>query len=150
MALALAASLARLHAWLSGRDTRLEGDRDPLGHKGEKAAARHLKTHGYTVLGRNLITPIGEADMLALAPDRQTIVFVEVKTRRTKPGDAALPPEASITAHKRDKLLAVSRHLIQANAWTNRPVRIDVIAVEWPDAGKPVIRHHESAVKPRP
>jgi putative endonuclease len=137
-------------AGLSARRGRreLEGRRDPLGPAGEKLAARRLKRDGYLILGRNVRVPIGEADLVAVAPDRQTVVIVEVKTRRTGAGD--LPPEqrapeASVTAEKRGKLVLIARHLARANRW-KRPPRIDVIAVEWPSEGKPVVRHHVGAV----
>lgn len=108
------------------------------------------------MLGRNLRVPMGEADILALAPDRQTVVLVEVKSRRigleAPPGGGgfvAPPPEASITAHKREKLVEILRHLARANGWTKRPLRIDAIAVEWPPAGEPTVRHHTDAVRSR-
>ncbi len=126
------------------------GDRrDPLGPAGEKLAARHLRGKGYRVIGSNLRVPMGEADVLALAPDGQTVVLVEVKSRRVfaEPGAfVAPPPEASITLHKREKLVAILRHLARANGWTRRPMRIDAIAVEWPDRGEPTLRHHEGAI----
>jgi len=124
-----------------------QGKRDPLGPAGERAAAKLLKRSGYRVVGKNLRCKIGEADLLCLAPDRRTIVVVEVKCRRvsTSP-NAHPPPEASVHAHKRRKLIAVTRHLVRANGWMDRPVRIDVVAVEWPRRGRPVMRHYEGAV----
>jgi putative endonuclease len=123
--------------------------RDPLGPAGEKLAARHLKRSGYRVIGCNLRVPMGEADVLAIAPDERTIVLVEVKTRRTPDSPGAFtspPPEASITAHKREKLVTILRHLARANGWAGRSLRIDAIAIEWPSRGEPVLRHHERAI----
>lgn len=129
-----------------------DGRRDPLGPRGEQAAARYLRRQGYRVLGRNLRVPMGEADLLCEGPDKQTIVLVEVKARRAvaaDPGARAMyaPPELSITIEKRRKLRAILRHLVRANGWSNRPARIDVVAIEWPEAGEPVVRHHEAAVR---
>jgi Holliday junction resolvase-like predicted endonuclease len=103
------------------------------------------------VLGRNVRVRVGEADLVCLAPDRSTIVVVEVKTRRRGAERSVLgelmPPEASVHQHKRGKLIAVARSLARANHWEDRPVRIDVVAVEWPDrGGKPTLRHHTNAV----
>lgn len=133
--------------------------RDPLGEAGERVAAKHLARLGYRVIGRNLHVPMGEADLLAVAPDRETVVLVEVKSRRVEgstQGDAGdsrhivrtpqPPPEASITAHKRAKLVEILRHLARANGWGRRPLRIDAVAVEWPRDGEPVVRHHPGAV----
>jgi Holliday junction resolvase-like predicted endonuclease len=110
-----------------------------------------LKRAGYRVLGRNLRLRVGEADLVCLAPDRSTLVVVEVKTRLRGTARSVLgetvAPEASVHEHKRRKLMAVARGLVRANGWEKRAVRIDVVAVEWPaGGGKPVVRHHEGAV----
>lgn len=141
--------LAVFERFKSPRGSGGDGRRDPLGPAGERLAASHLKKSGYRVIGCNLRVPMGEADVLAIAPDGQTVVLVEVKTRRVRlePGAfVAPPPEASITAHKREKLVTILRHLAGANGWWKRPLRIDAIAIEWPDQGEPVLRHHEGAV----
>ncbi len=122
-----------------------------LGRRGEREACRFLRAAGYRVLGRNVRSRLGEADVVCLAPDGRTIVIVEVKSRRL-PGDAegALrqqPPEASVGARKSDKLRDVTRSIIRANRWHDRPVRIDVVAVEWPPRHRsPTVRHHVGAV----
>jgi putative endonuclease len=123
--------------------------RDPLGNRGEHAAARFLRKKKFRVLARNVRVRFGEADLLCLAPDRRTIVVVEVKSRRLEHADARpyAAPEASVTAEKRRKLTAVMRHLARANRWRGRPLRVDVVGVEWPPSGTPVIRHHEGVVR---
>lgn len=125
--------------------------RGRLGRRGEKHAAKLLRRAGYRVLGRNVRVQVGEADIVCVDPDGATIVIVEVKTRW--PGaagseqGAAIAPEASIHAHKRRTLLAVARSLATSNGWHGRPIRIDVIAVEWQgERGTPVVRHHVDAV----
>ena len=88
--------------------------------------------------------------MLCEGPDGRTIVLVEVKTRRVAGGDDGpqYAPEVNITLDKRKKLVAILRHLVRANNWGSRPRRIDVVAIEWPERGEPVVRHHEGAVPP--
>lgn len=140
---------------LSARRGRsdLGGERDPLGPAGERLAARLLRRGGYLILGRNVRVPMGEADIVAVTPDRKTVVIVEVKTRRIGtglPGEGGISPEqrapeASVTAEKRSKLVLIARHLARANRW-KQPPRIDVVAVEWPAGAKPVLRHHVGAV----
>jgi putative endonuclease len=123
-----------------------------LGRAGERLAARTLRKAGYRILGRNLRVPMGEADLLCLAPDRRTIVLVEVKTRilaepSGNPDYVAPPPEASVHADKRAKLRLILRHLARANRWHDRPCRIDVVAIDWPaDGSRPEVRHHVNAV----
>jgi putative endonuclease len=126
-------------------------DDKALGRAGERAAARFLKRAGYRVIGRNVRMAVGEADLLCIAPDRATVVVVEVKTRLRGSGRSLLgeivPPEASVHSAKRRKLHAVARAIVAANGWRDRPCRIDVVAVEWPaEGGRPTIRHSPRAV----
>jgi Holliday junction resolvase-like predicted endonuclease len=111
------------------------------------------------VIGRNVRVRMGEADLVCVAPDRRTIVVVEVKSRRVgeaerdeQPGRAQPAPERSVHWEKRRKLRAIARHLGRANGWTGRPLRIDVVAIEWPEGSgsrgaKPVLRHHEGVMR---
>lgn len=123
-----------------------------VGKRGERAAAKHLKRQGYRVLARNARTPIGEVDLICLGPDRNTIVFVEVKSRQRSPDGPRrgmdIAPEARVDRRKRRKLVALAEYLMRANNWQGRPVRIDVVAVEF-QAGQrlpTVVRHFENAV----
>ncbi|MCW2959348.1 MAG: YraN family protein [Solirubrobacterales bacterium] len=54
--------------------------RRTLGATGEALAAVHLERLGHTILARNHRTRFGELDLVTR--DRDTLVFVEVKTRR--------------------------------------------------------------------
>lgn len=135
--------LRRLRSVFPNRRTR----RDPLGPRAERLAARYLRRAGYKVVRRNFQVSMGEADLVCLSPDRATLVIVEVKARRID--DAAAdhhPPEAAITIRKRRKLLHVAAATASRLNWGDRALRIDVVAVEMPEAGKPSIRHHLSAV----
>lgn len=126
-----------LRSWLS----RL-GAGSPLGRRGERAAARHLKAKGYRVVGRNVRLARGEVDLIALDPDGRTVVIVEVKTRR----DGTIAPELSVTAAKERRLIALTDELIARHRWHDRPVRIDVVSVCWAEGSAPEIRHIEHAV----
>lgn len=52
-----------------------------LGAQGEEVACKHLERLGFAILDRNVRTRHGEID--AIAFDGSTLVFAEVKTRRT-------------------------------------------------------------------
>jgi putative endonuclease len=70
-----------------------------LGERGEAIAARHLGRQGYKVLLRHYRSRAGEIDIVAR--DGDTLVFVEVKTRRSEqfgqPSDAVdLPKQRHI------------------------------------------------------
>jgi putative endonuclease len=72
-----------------------------LGREGERLAARHLKRSGYRVLYRNFRAPHGgEVDLVCR--NRDTLVFVEVKTRRSLTFGS---PAESVTREKQ-KLIA--------------------------------------------
>ena len=56
-------------------------DRIALGRRGERIAERYLRRKGYRILERNFRGAGAEIDLVAM--DGETLVFVEVKTRRT-------------------------------------------------------------------
>jgi putative endonuclease len=55
------------------------------GRRGEELAAAHFERLGYEVLARNHRTRYGELDLVAY--DGESLVFVEVKTRREGSGE---------------------------------------------------------------
>ncbi len=141
----MGALAARIATWFGrGRASR----RDPLGPRGERLAMKHLRAKGYRRLGANVRTGAGEIDLIALAPDRRTIVFVEVKAKRVSDSSEhrAPPPEASVHAKKRAKLRLLAGQIAREKGWADRPLRIDVVAVEAAEHGAPSIRHYENAV----
>lgn len=129
------------------------GRRDPLGPAGERAAAKHLRRAGYRIVGTNVRLAMGEIDLLALDPERLTLVVVEVKARRLEGGvgaasirGSAPPPEASVTDAKRRRLLALAAAVSSMRRWRGRGVRIDVVGVDWAPDRPPIVRHHVNAV----
>ena len=127
---------------------RLGIDRS-VGSRGERAAAGHLRRHGYRILARNLRNKLGEIDILAEAPDGRTIVVVEVKSSAVRPGDdgrsANPPPEVHVNRAKQRKLVSLACQTARRNRLADRPIRFDVIGVELPTKGRPTIRHHVNA-----
>jgi len=114
-----------------------------VGQRGEDLAAAHLQRQGYRVMARNLRSRIGEIDLLAEAPDRRTVVIVEVKTAH-----AASPhfvPEMHVTRHKQRKLIALAVQIARKHRLADRPIRFDIIAVENIDHANPTVRHHQGA-----
>jgi putative endonuclease len=55
--------------------------RHTAGRRGEELAAEHLERLGFEILARNHRTRYGELDLVAY--DGETLVFAEVKTRRS-------------------------------------------------------------------
>lgn len=120
-----------------------------LGAAGERVAAARLRQLGHRVLLRNHLLRRGELDLVTLAPDGRTIVIVEVKTRlapAARTGVSEVAPEAAITRQKTQKLLNLTREIAVRRGWVGRPIRIDVVGVDWHPRGRHTIRHFENAV----
>jgi len=105
--------------------------RKQLGHAGEEIAARELARRGYIVRERNWRCAEGELDIVA--EQGQTLVFVEVRTRR---GDRYGTPEESITPAKRAHLVAAAQTYLQEHDAEQCDWRIDLVAVELSAQGK--------------
>ena len=129
-----------LRAWLSERFSKKS-----LGQRGEDAAARYLKRQGYRILARGLDSRLGELDIIAV--DGRTIVFVEVKTRRST--EAGHPTEA-IDPRKERRMTQAALAYLKAQRLLNYAARFDVIAITWPrDARRPsAIEHVKNAFEP--
>ncbi len=122
--------------------------RHQLGQRGELLAERFLKRQGYRRIARNERLPGGEIDLIMAGPrpDR-TIVFIEVKTRTSD----QVPGEHAINAPKRRRLIQLTQRIARKRGWDQRPLRIDVIVIVWPqttqsDEKSALIRHHPNAV----
>lgn len=114
------------------------------GPEGEALAERFLRAQRYKFVARNYAAAGGELDLVFR--DRETIVFVEVKTQR----DARLAdPEWRVSTSKRRKLIAAARQFIAHKKLHDAPLRFDIVAVLLPDeGGTPTIRHLPDAFVP--
>lgn len=112
-------------------DSRPVDSRRRLGQWGENYAASHLEANGYHIIERNWRCREGEVDLVAR--DGETLVFVEVKTRR---GDAYGTPEEALTPRKAEKLLALGQQYVYEHALDNVNWRIDLVAVELDPQGR--------------
>lgn len=108
----------------------------PLGLKGERVAAIHIRRLGYKILYRSYRCSIGEIDLVAL--DQGTLVFVEVRTRsNTSHGEAW----ETIGPIKQGKLSALANYFLKhERRWSDYPARFDVVSVEWPSGSENVPR----------
>jgi putative endonuclease len=111
--------------------------RQALGRAGEELATRHLESRGFEILARCARTAQGELDVVAFGD--QTIVFVEVKTRRVGVrGDHAADPLESIGPRKRARLRRAGAAWLSAHR--DRPrarrIRFDAIGVTIDGAGR--------------
>ncbi len=112
-----------------------------LAQRGERAAARYLRRKGYYVVARRERDTFGELDLVAV--DGRTVVFVEVKTRRTH--EAGEPAEA-VDLTKQKRLTRMALAFLKRNDLLEHPARFDVLAITWPaDARRPSIEHIKNA-----
>jgi putative endonuclease len=112
-----------------------------LGHQGEQLAADHLERLGYEVVARNHRTRYGEIDLVAA--DAETLVIVEVKTRRGRGS-----PWDNLDDRKRAQVRRMGRAYL--SEVTRRPrrqhVRFDAIGVRFDRTGSFAgLDHLESA-----
>ena len=114
------------------------------GERGERLAEKHLQQQGYKTIARNLRSRIGEIDLLMLAPDKRTIVFVEVKTAKAN-RQSSIPPEYRVGKKKQKKIASLAAHLIARHKLTGRPIRFDIVGVDLHDDRDPDIRHYVGA-----
>ncbi|MEW6556139.1 MAG: YraN family protein [Elusimicrobiota bacterium] len=95
-----------------------------LGKSGEFQAEQFLKNAGYKIITKNFRTRYGELDIIAR--DDDTIVFIEVKTR--KGSDKYGAPEYSVTGYKQRNLAYAAIIYIKKNSLTTN-YRFDVVAI---------------------
>lgn len=110
-----------------------------IGTYGEQLAANYLRNRGYEIITTNWHCPRGEIDIVARKDEM--FVFVEVKTRRTQDTSAAF---ASVTPHKRERLVNSAYLYIDEHAEGQPAWRIDVIGIAL--THPPVIEHVEDAL----
>ena len=99
-------------------------DRSRAGMQAESLAAAFLESRGLAIVARNVRSRFGEIDLIAR--DRDTLVFVEVRLRRSAQFGGA---SASITAAKRGRLVAAAESYLSTLDRTP-PCRIDAVLLD--------------------
>jgi putative endonuclease len=109
------------------------------GRPGEDLACRHLTAQGFSIVQRNYRCRSGEVDVVAR--EGETTVFVEVKERQGSSHGQGLE---SVTFGKRRRLIRAARLYAAAHGLDERPLRFDVISIDWDERG-PQVRHDRGA-----
>lgn len=116
-----------------------------LGELGEAAAVKFLKKKKYNVIERNVTFDVGEIDIVAV--DGRTVVFVEVKTRKSR--QKGEPWEAVDLAKQKKISQAASIYLNKENL-ADQKSRFDIISITWLEGQtKPEIEHLIDAFEAR-
>lgn len=113
-----------------------------LGREGEELAVKYLQNKGYYILDRNWHNR-GHKELDIIARKDETIVFVEVKTRKS---NSLTSPMSAITYDKRRRITLAAQSYILCNRY-NQPFRFDVIGIVGYGESA-VIEHVENAFPP--
>ena len=115
-----------------------------LGKRGEELAADYLREKGYRILETNWRFGRNELDLIA--KDRDTLVVVEVKTRRK---NTISEPEMAVNREKQRSIIRSANAFVKIRKW-NIEVRFDIISIliseeteeinHIPDAFYPMVR----------
>jgi putative endonuclease len=103
------------------------------GKQGEEIAVAYLKGEGYQIIERNYRCLFGEVDIVA--KDRDMIVFVEVKSRKSELyGD----PQTAVSLEKQKKLCRISIKYLEERRFYPCNARFDVVAVKMLPTGNEI------------
>ena len=94
------------------------------GDSAERIAETFLQGHGLTLVTRNYRCRFGEIDLIMR--QRDTLVFIEVRLRRSHKGNDFGGPAASITATKQSRIIAAAQHYL-AGVKQLPPCRFDAV-----------------------
>src|SRR5580692_4512188 len=112
--------VARASTWIANLRSQL-----PLGRRGERAAEKYLRRNGYRIVARNFRAAGAEIDLVAM--DGDVLVFVEVKTRRSR--DAGAPEEA-VDERKQKQIRRAAELFATRYREDEIEMRFDIVAVD--------------------
>ncbi|MDR1383339.1 MAG: YraN family protein [Planctomycetaceae bacterium] len=118
--------------------------KDKLGKDGENRAVQFLKRKRYKIVDRNVQFSIGEIDIIAKI--QKTLVFVEIKARRTA---AYAHPVEAVDAKKRQKIRQMGFRYFHTKKYKHRgfTIRFDIITLIWHENAEPIIEHFTDAFR---
>lgn len=122
------------------RKRRRKSDSVDVGREGEFVAACFLSRRGYDIIERNWRCRAGEADIIAR--DGESIVFVEVKSRRDC--DKGMPSEA-VTKEKRERYERIAACYLAVTDVLDVRVRFDIVSILIIPPDRALVRHHIDA-----
>lgn len=109
----------------------------PTGRLGESLAAEFLAGQRYVVVERNYRKPYGEIDIIAR--DGETVVFVEVKTRKSTEFGSAFE---AVDRRKQRQISRIAQEYLHSRNLLGSPARFDVIAIRLDADNRPTAIDH--------
>ena len=101
-----------------------------LGKEGEALALRFLEAQGYRIKEKNFKNKLGEIDIVA--QDKDTVCFIEVKTRTSEA--FGLPLEA-VSRAKQRKLSQMALSYLKSKNLLDERARFDIVSLIKTDTG---------------
>ena len=95
-----------------------------VGNRGEELATAFLERNGFAIIERNFRCKGGEVDIVA--SEGKTLVFVEVKSRKTMTYGV---PQLAVTPFKQRQISKAALTWLARNYRHDSPARFDVIAI---------------------
>ena len=105
-------------------------ERLDLGRYGEELALREVERAGYRLICSNYRCPLGEIDLIAM--DGQTLVFLEIKTRK---GRRAAEAKEAVNYRKQRQITKAALSYMKANNCLEAKARFDVVAIGMGEEG---------------
>jgi putative endonuclease len=99
-------------------------ERLELGKEGEDLALKKVESLGYRCIARNYRCSLGELDLIAL--DGETLVFVEIKTRKGKSLSYA---KEAVHVQKQRQMSKVALAYMKKNGCDDAKARFDVVVI---------------------
>ena len=112
--------VARAATWIANLRSQI-----PLGRRGERAAEKYLRHNGYRIVARNFRAAGAEIDLVAM--DGETLVFIEVKTRRSRIAGA---PEEAVDERKQTRMRRAAEVFARRYRADEIEMRFDIAAVD--------------------
>ncbi|SDC36553.1 YraN family protein [Parafannyhessea umbonata] len=103
-----------------------------VGDMGEHIACCYLQNHGYSIVSRNWMCKMGEADIVATQVDEdgnEVCVLVEVKTRLALGKEDDGMPELAVNGEKQKRYRSIAETFLSVSTRFHQ-VRFDVIAIK--------------------
>jgi putative endonuclease len=112
------------------------------GELGEEIAANFLIARGYRIVERNFRCKGGEVDIIARDPGDKSLVFIEVKARKTLSYGV---PQLAVTPFKQRQISKAALTWLSKHRLHDTNARFDVIAILLHTAGQHAIDHIKNA-----
>ncbi len=119
-------------------------EHNDTGKWGEEIAVNYLHKKGYTIRECDWHYGHRDIDIIAISPDQQFVVFIEVKTRTS---DDVTLPEDAVDFRKIRNLGYASNAYVKMNQIV-LDLRFDIVTIVGDNQSEPVIDHIEDAFNP--